>query len=102
MTDTKIKNLRELEDVIARAVKKVNGDKENELCKYIPMNSGGYMHHFTLKKMKNKQPGQLGALIENFIIKSDAPKIVPPKSRAPRGSRKRKDNYSFSRNQLDR
>ena len=102
MTETEQKNLREIEEIIAKAIKKVCGKKENELCKYIPMTTGGYMHHFTLKKMKNKQPAQLGALIEKYVIKSDAPKSVPPKSRAPRGSRKRKDHFSFSRNQLER
>ncbi len=102
MSETKQKNLREVEEIISRAIKKVGGSKENELCKYIPMTSGGYMHHFTLKKMKLKQPGQLGSLIEKFIIKSERPKIVPPKTRAPRGSRKRKDHYTFSRTQLER
>lgn len=102
MSETKQKNLREVEELIARAIKKVGGRKENELCKYIPMTSGGYMHHFTLKKMKNKQPTQLGSLIEKYIIKNERPKIVPPKTRAPRGSRKRKDHYTFSRGQLDR
>ena len=50
----KEKKLDELESIIDKAIKKVNGRKENDLCKFIPMNSGGYMHHFTLKKMKNK------------------------------------------------
>src|SRR3972149_4088257 len=102
MSETKIKNLREVEETIAKAIKKVGGKKENELCKYIPMTSGGYMHHFTLKKMKNKQPDELGTLIEKFIIKAERPRIVPPKARAPRGSRKRKDHYTFSRGQLER
>jgi hypothetical protein len=102
MVDTKAKSLREIEDVIAKAIKKIGGKMENELCKYIPMTSGGYMHHFTLKKMKFKQPGDLGNLIEKFIIKSERPRIVPPKQRAPRGSRKRKDHITFSRNQLER
>ena len=62
--EPKTKNLKEIEDVIAKAIKKVNGRKENDLCKYIPMSSGGYMHHFTLRKMKNRQPHELGSLIE--------------------------------------
>lgn len=96
------KNMKEIEEVISRAIKKVGGRKENDLCKYIPMNSGGYMHHFTLKKWKNKQPQQLGAMIEKFIITSEKPRIIPPKQRAPRGSRKRKDHYTFNRTQLER
>ncbi len=35
--ESKTKNLREIEDVIAKAIKKVNGRKENDLCKYLPM-----------------------------------------------------------------
>ncbi len=100
--ETKTKNLREIEDVIARAIKKVNGRKENDLCKYLPMTSGGYMHHFTLRKMKNRQAAELGTLIEKFIINNDKPSIVAPKQRAARGSRKRRDQITFTRNQLER
>lgn len=100
--EQKGKSLKELEDIIAKAIKKVGGSKENDLCKYLPMDAGGYMHHFTLRKMKTKEPQQLGTLIEKFIIKTDRPSSVAPKRRAPRGSRKRRDNLSFSRTQLDR
>ncbi len=96
------KPLKDLEDVIATAIKKVGASKENELCKYLPMTSGGYMHHFTLKKMKYKKPSELASLIEQFIIKTDKPTVVAPKSRAPRGSRKRKDQITFTRMQLER
>ena len=37
------------------AIKKVGAKRENDICRFIPMTSGGYMHHFTLKKMKTKQ-----------------------------------------------
>ncbi len=100
--EQKTKNIKEVEDIIAKAIKKVGGTKENDLCKYLPMESGGYMHHFTLRKMKYKEPSQLGSIIETFIIKKDRPTSVAPKRRAPRGSRKRRDNISFSRNQLER
>ncbi|NGX59072.1 MAG: hypothetical protein KR126chlam3_00216 [Chlamydiae bacterium] len=100
--EQKGKSLKEVEDIISKAIKKVNGRKENDLCKYLPMETGGYMHHFTLRKMKYKDPGQLGTLIEKFIIRSDRPSAVPPKRRAPRGSRKRRDNLAFSRVQLER
>lgn len=99
----KNKKLKDLEDVIFRAIKKVGASKENELCKYIPMPVGeGYMHHFTLKKMKYKKPSELAALIEQYIIKADKPLVIAPKHRAPRGSRKRKDQITFSRLQLER
>lgn len=95
-------NLKEIEEVINRAIKKVAGKKENDLCRYLPMSSGGYMHHFTLRKMKSKQPSELGSLIEKFIINSDKPSSVAPKQRAARGSRKRRDQYTFTRTQLER
>lgn len=98
----KTKTLREIEEVIARAIKKVGGKKENDLCRFLPMNSGGYMHHFTLRKMKSKQPSELSSLIEKFIINSDKPSTVSPKQRAARGSRKRRDQYTFTRTQLER
>ena len=99
--DTKgMKNL--VEDVIAKAVKKIGGRKENELCKYLPMKSGGYMHHFTLRKMKYKQPQELASIIERHVIQSEKPTIIATKQRAARGSRKRKDNLNFTRSQLDR
>ncbi|MDN3509637.1 MAG: hypothetical protein P0S93_06490 [Candidatus Neptunochlamydia sp.] len=96
------KKLEELESVIAKAIKKVRGRKENDLCKYIPMNSGGYMHHFTLRKMKYKNPIQLSSMIEKFIINADRPLVVPPKQRAARGSRKKKDQLPFSKLQIER
>jgi len=100
--DQQTKGLKQLEEIIEKAIKKVEGKKENDLCKYLPMDSGGYMHHFTFRKKKHRNPNELQNLIEKFIIKSDRPGVVPPKRRAPRGSRKRRDNLAFSRVQLDR
>ena len=97
-----LKNWESLEGVIARAIKKVRGSKENDLCKYIPMESGGYMHHFTLRKMKRKNPDQLGSLIEKFIITPDRPLVIAPKPRATRGSRRRNSSMSFTKVQLER
>ncbi|MFA5250408.1 MAG: hypothetical protein WC371_03240 [Parachlamydiales bacterium] len=102
MTEEKTLNLKEVEEHISKAIKKIGAKKENELCKYIPVTSGGYMHHFTLKKLKHKNPSQLATLISRYIINADRPSIVAPKSRAPRGSRKRKDQITFSRLQLER
>ncbi len=99
---SKMKNMNEIEDIISKAIKKVGGRKENDLCRFIPMTSGGYMHHFTLKKLKNRSPDQLGSLIEKFIINTDKPTSVAPKSRAARGSRKKRDGLTLTRNQLER
>ncbi|MFY7843154.1 MAG: hypothetical protein ACOVOR_03975 [Rhabdochlamydiaceae bacterium] len=100
MSDSK--NIREIEDVISKAIKKVNGRKENDLCKYLPMSAGGYMHHFTLRKMKHKQPQELLNIIQKFIINADKPSSVTPKQRAARGSRKKRDQYVFSKTLLEK
>ena len=102
MNKKETKSLEDIEDVITNAINRVGGDKENDLCKYLPMSSGGYMHHFTLRKMKLKQPFELGSLIKQFIIESKAPTVVAPKQRAARGSKKRKDQMTFTRIQLER
>ena len=97
-----MKSLKEVEEVIAKAIKKIGARKENELCKYLPMKTGGYMHHFTLRKMKHKQPQELSSIIERFVINSEKPAVIAPKQRAARGSRKRRDHMNFTRNQLER
>lgn len=93
---------KDLEDLITLAIKKVGGRKENDLCRYLPMTSGGYMHHFTLKKMKLRVPEKLTEMIKTFITNSDKPATVPPKQRAARGSRKRKDQIVLTRQEIDR
>ncbi len=97
-----LRSLDDIEDVITRAIKKVGGRKENDLCKYLPMTSGGYMHHFTLRKMKLKQPFELADLIDKFVINPSKPGVVAPKQRAARGSRKRRDQISFTKSQLEK
>ncbi|MBX9745228.1 MAG: hypothetical protein K2X08_08475, partial [Chlamydiales bacterium] len=89
-----VKKKFSIEDSINRAIKKIGAKKENELCKYLPMKTGGYMHHFTFKKMKTKQPQELAAIVERFVINSDKPTSVTPKQRAARGSRKRRDHMN--------
>lgn len=96
------KSLKEVEEIIAKAIRKIGGRNENHLCKYLPMKEGGYMHHFTLRKMKTKQPAELAAIIERYVLNADKPTIVAPKQRAPRGSRKRRDHLNFTRGQLER
>jgi SpoVK/Ycf46/Vps4 family AAA+-type ATPase len=92
---------RELEDMITRAMKKVGGKNENSLCRYLPMKDG-YMHHFTLRKMKHAEPQKLSEMIKTFIIDTQKPLTVPPKQRAARGSRKKKDQIVLTKADIDR
>ena len=92
----------QLEKLIDSALKKVNGEEENELCKFLPGPSGGYMHHFTLRKLKNSDPEQLFAMLQKFVINSSKPKVLDPKPRAPRGSRKKRDVISFTRTDIEK
>lgn len=92
----------DLEKLIDKAIKKVHGTKENDLCKYLPGPEGGYMHHFTMRKLKSVDPAQLFSLLQKFIIDVDSPCSIDPKPRAPRGSRKRKDFINFTRLDIER
>ncbi len=98
----KMKRGEELEKLIDRAIKKIHGNKENDLCKFLPGPTGGYMHHFTLRKLKNTNPEQLFNLLQQFILNADTPRALDPKQRAPRGSRKRRDVVSFSRMDIEK
>jgi hypothetical protein len=91
-----------LQELIDKAVRKVDGNKENDICRYIPASVGGYIHHFTMRKMKTESPHELAELIEKHILASSSPQRVQPKPRAARGSRKRRDQFYFSRNDLER
>lgn len=92
----------EMEKLILKAIKKVCGNKENDLCRYLPGPSGGYMHHFTLKKMKTASPEQFLKMLKTFILESDSPRMINPKPRAPRGSKKRRDFINFTKTDIER
>ena len=75
-------NFKEIGEVLDKALNKVAGQGEKDICRYIPMNSGGHLHHFTLKKMKKKQPSELVALLDQYILKASHPTKITPKKRA--------------------
>jgi hypothetical protein len=93
---------KQLEHLIQSAVKKVGGKKENDICHYLPVATGGYIHHFTMRKMKTEDPQQLAELVTKYIINTNQPQEVTPKQRAARGSRKRRDLFTFSKQDLER
>ncbi|MEC7839852.1 MAG: hypothetical protein VX777_07415 [Chlamydiota bacterium] len=103
MTNAHGKELKDkLEQLIEKAVKKIGGNKENDICRYLPVSTGGYIHHFTMRKMKTEDPVKLCEMIEEHIINSNKPKNVPPKPRAARGSRKMRGNFFFTKQDMDR
>ena len=102
MTDTNLKTFKELEEIIHEAVRKIKGDKENDICRYLPIPTGGYMHHFTMRKMKTEEPQALAMLIKQFINSVEKPQSVTPKPRPARGSRKRRGGINFSRIELEK
>ncbi len=103
MTQDKYKtDGKELEGLIESAIKKVGVRKENDLCRYIPVSPEGYIHHFTLRKMKNENPKALADMIRKHILNAEKPSTVPPKQRAARGSRKRRDQLLFSKEDIER
>jgi hypothetical protein len=93
---------KQLEALINHAVKKVGGKKENDICRYLPIGTGGYIHHFTMRKMKTENPEQLQSMITKHIINADRPSTVPPKPRAARGSRKRRDQLLFTKHDIEK
>lgn len=93
---------KQLDTLINAAVKKIQGKKENDICRYLPVDAGGYIHHFTMRKMKTEAPQALQSLISKYIINSDRPSTVKPKPRAARGSRKRRDQVLFSKQDIER
>lgn len=93
---------KQLDALINAAIKKIQGKKENDICRYLPVDTGGYIHHFTMRKMKTEAPQALQTLISNHIINVDKPTTVKPKQRAARGSRKRRDQLVFSKGDIER
>lgn len=103
MANSQDKAIKEkLDQLIDKAVKKIGGSKENDICRYLPVSTGGYIHHFTMRKMKTEDPVALCEMIEKNILGSNKPKAVPPKPRAARGSRKMRGNFFFTKHDMDR
>ncbi len=100
MSLTQEKLNQKVEQTITAAVKKLNCGKENDICRFLPSGAGGYIHHFTMRKMKGEEPEALIAMIEKHILNVDKPSSVPPKPRAARGSRKRRDQFLFSKHDI--
>jgi hypothetical protein len=101
-SNSTVKSHHDLEAVIEKALEKIGGRKENDLCKFLPSDRGGYVHHFTLRKMKIQQPQELCELLKKYIVHSESPGKVTPKQRAARGSRKKRDVLTLTRGDVER
>lgn len=93
---------KHLDTIIHAAIKKIQGKKENDICRYLPVETGGYVHHFTMRKMKTEAPQALQALISRYILETEKPSTVKPKKRASRGSRKNRDHVSLTKQDRER
>lgn len=95
--------LSELQSAINRAIIKLKVSKESEICRYIPIPTGGHIHHFTFRKKKQEDPKRLLDMIHKYVLDVEGtPVRVTPKKRAPRGSRKILNNLPLSTAQFER
>lgn len=101
MNTEKNKTNAQLEQMIAQAIKKTGVNKENDICRFIPGPKGGYIHHFSMRKMKHENPEELTSLLNKYILGVEKPKKQNPSPRAPRGSRKRKDHIPLTKQDID-
>ncbi len=80
------KNIQQnLKQAIEKALQKIEANKEKEICRYLPGPRGGYIHHFTFKKLKEQEPEKCLSLIEECILNVSKPRELDPTPRAPRG-----------------
>ena len=91
---------KSLEECIKEAMSKVNALRATALCKYIPSDKGGYIHHFTFLKMKSSNPIHLRNLIQEHILDC-TPRQVPPKKRNRRKQLVPSENISFDTYERD-
>jgi hypothetical protein len=104
MNDLEIANISEepsLEYLIQKAILKVNGKNEASLCRFIPFKSGGYMHRFLFKKMKQKNPEELHNLIQAHIIQVDNPQEISVKPSDQFTTYKKESLFIITKTEMD-
>ena len=59
-----------LEGCIALAMqrKSLKLNKENDLCRYLPTEEGKRLHYLAFKKMREREPDKLKAMIEKYLL----------------------------------
>lgn len=91
-----------LNTAIEKALHKVNAKKEKQICRFIPGPRGGYIHHFTFKKLKEKEPEKCLSLIEEFILTPPKPRELDPTPRAPRGLNRSNNQIKLPNDMVNR
>jgi hypothetical protein len=95
-------SIQEVEKIIELAVQKTDGTKENDICHYLPSpDTAGYMHHFTMRKLKFESPEELSSMIREFVLEPKNPIKITPKQRV-RGRKKKDGSVQLNRNAIDR
>jgi hypothetical protein len=90
------------EDLIQKALSKVNSKKERDLCRFLPC-SRGYMHHFTFRKIMNEKPQELFDLIQKYIIEPEKPQEIQLKPiEQSYQTNKRMKQFNISEDEMDR
>ena len=82
-----------IETTITEALERTGVNKEYTLCRYLPSNDEGPMHHQTMRKMKKNNPEKLKELLRAFIINASSVKQLDSK---PRIYRKSGKNHAFN------
>ncbi len=73
-------SIEELNECIAKAMKKVDVRKETDLSRYLP-GEKGHLHHFALVKLKKTNPAKLQEMIQEYILEKENPEFVSSHSK---------------------
>lgn len=98
--ETEQSTLQELDEIIIRAMDRVNIQKDVDLCHYLPKNNKR-LHHFAFGKMKKEQPAQLMHMINENILDRDAPQLLPVNIR-PSIKKKNPVELKLNKSQMNR
>ena len=76
--EKKILDRNSLEGCIALAMqrKSLKLNKENDLCRYLPTEEGKRLHYLAFKKMREREPDKLKAMIEKYLLVPKRPQLI--------------------------
>lgn len=92
----------QLEDLIQKALSKIKGKNERDLCRFLPC-FRGYMHQFTFRKMMKEDPQQLCDLIKRYIMETEKPQEIQLKPiEQPCETNKKMKQFNISEKEMNR